>query len=93
MPNLSKNSHGGKRPNAGRKPTGKETVVIRVDKALLPEIERLKHGESIIMSVAYRKLSQDVKQLREENEALKNQLKDYRSDLTQELERLKQHLN
>ena len=42
MSDTSKPTRGGKRPNAGRKPSGTETVVIRVDKQLLPDIEKLK---------------------------------------------------
>jgi hypothetical protein len=43
--------HGGKRENAGRKPVKPElkkgkTVVIRVEEKLLPEIEKLKNGET-----------------------------------------------
>lgn len=37
-------TRGGKRDGAGRKPTGKQTVVIRVDAELLPLIEQLKQG-------------------------------------------------
>lgn len=46
MPSDSINAslHGGKRANAGRKPSGKQTVVVRVDEALLPAIEQLKAG-------------------------------------------------
>lgn len=44
--------HGGKREGAGRKPIDKElkkpeTITIRVKKELLPEIEKLKKGESL----------------------------------------------
>lgn len=39
------NKRGGKRENAGRKSSGKQTVVIRVDAELLPIIEQIKqHG-------------------------------------------------
>lgn len=37
-------THGGKRTGAGRKSSGKETAVIRVDAELLPMIEQLKQG-------------------------------------------------
>jgi hypothetical protein len=37
-------AHGGKRTGAGRKPSGKQTTVIRVDAELLPVIEQLKQG-------------------------------------------------
>lgn len=37
-------TRGGKREGAGRKPTGKQTVVVRVDAELLPLIEQLKQG-------------------------------------------------
>lgn len=41
----TKNTHGGKRANSGRKGSG-PTTVIRVQTALLPAIERLKAGLS-----------------------------------------------
>lgn len=37
-------THGGKRTGAGRKSSGKQTAVIRVDAELLPVIEQLKQG-------------------------------------------------
>jgi hypothetical protein len=37
-------AHGGKRTGAGRKPSGKQTAVVRVDAELLPVIEQLKQG-------------------------------------------------
>lgn len=37
-------TRGGKRDGAGRKPSGKQTVVVRVDAELLPLIEQLKQG-------------------------------------------------
>jgi len=49
MPSDSINAslHGGRRANAGRKSSGKQTVVVRVDEALLPAIEQLKAGIDI----------------------------------------------
>ena len=40
-------THGGKRDGAGRKPSGRKTITIRVDVELLPAIEQLKRGELI----------------------------------------------
>lgn len=96
MLNILKNTHGGKRDNAGRKPTGKETVVIRVDKLLLPEIERLKINGPLVIKAAHQQLIDEVNQLRDENAVLKNQLEEYRSKyivkLAQDLEIIQQHL-
>lgn len=41
----SSKQHGGKRTGAGRKSSGKQTIVVRIDAELLPIIERIKqHG-------------------------------------------------
>jgi hypothetical protein len=42
------NAHGGKRTGAGRKSSGKQTAVIRIDAELLPAIEQLKQGLNVV---------------------------------------------
>ena len=46
IPLSETSKRGGKRPNAGRKPSGKTTVVVRVSTDLLPAIEALKTGKA-----------------------------------------------
>lgn len=96
MSDPSKPARGGKRPNAGRKPSGKESVVIRVDKQLLPEIEKLKAKRSSTKKGAHKKPTNELDCLRSENSALKSQLDAYwlkLAILKQELEELTQKLN
>lgn len=44
-------TRGGKRTGAGRKPSGKQTAVIRVDVELLPAIEQLKQGLNTVTDI------------------------------------------
>jgi hypothetical protein len=96
MSDTSKPTRGGKRPNAGRKPSGKETVVIRVDKQLLPDIEKLKKIHSGHGTAAQKKSTNKLNQLLKENTELKKQLDTYwlkLAVLKQELEELTQKLS
>ncbi len=96
MSDTSKPARGGKRPNAGRKPSGKESVVIRVDKQLLPDIEKLKTMHSAIEKNAHKKPTNKINYLLKENTELKNQLDEYwlkLATLKQELEELTQKLS
>ncbi len=95
MSDPSKPARGGKRPNAGRKPSGRESIVIRVDKQLLPEIEKLKAKLFSTRKGTYKKKTNELDCLRIENIALKSQLDTYSLNLDilkQELEELTQKL-